>query len=147
MKLKPLGDRLIVKAVDEEETTASGIVLPDTAKEKPQRGKVLPEGPLRGVGVRRSPWRLVGLACGMEASGTRVPVTMPALPERLVLLVSGKQGIAPTGAEIGGQGRMADGKLREGHQVLLSYQRERARHKIGMAKHAILLDGLRGQGE
>ncbi len=44
MKLKPLGDRLIVKAIDEEETTASGIVLPDTAKEKPQRGKVLAVG-------------------------------------------------------------------------------------------------------
>ena len=41
MNLKPLGDRLIVKAIEEEETTASGIVLPDTAKEKPQRGKVL----------------------------------------------------------------------------------------------------------
>ena len=45
MKLKPLGDRLIVKAVEEEETTASGIVLPDTAKEKPQRGRVLAVGP------------------------------------------------------------------------------------------------------
>ena len=45
MKLKPLGDRLIVKAVEEDETTASGIVLPDTAKEKPQRGKVLAVGP------------------------------------------------------------------------------------------------------
>ena len=44
MNLKPLGDRLIVKAVEEEETTASGIVLPDTAKEKPQRGKVLAVG-------------------------------------------------------------------------------------------------------
>ena len=44
MKLKPLGDRLIVKPVEEEETTASGIVLPDTAKEKPQRGKVLAAG-------------------------------------------------------------------------------------------------------
>jgi chaperonin GroES len=44
MKLKPLEDRLIVKAIDEEETTASGIVLPDTAKEKPQRGKVLAVG-------------------------------------------------------------------------------------------------------
>src|SRR5436305_15291875 len=44
MKLKPLGDRQIVKAVEEEETTASGIVLPDTAKEKPQRGKVLAVG-------------------------------------------------------------------------------------------------------
>ncbi|MBA2430474.1 MAG: co-chaperone GroES [Thermoleophilaceae bacterium] len=44
MNLKPLGDRLIVKVVEEEETTASGIVLPDTAKEKPQRGKVLAVG-------------------------------------------------------------------------------------------------------
>jgi chaperonin GroES len=44
MNLKPLGDRLIVQAVEEEETTASGIVLPDTAKEKPQKGKVLAVG-------------------------------------------------------------------------------------------------------
>jgi chaperonin GroES len=44
MKLKPLGDRLIVKPVEEEETTASGIVLPDTAKEKPQKGKVIAVG-------------------------------------------------------------------------------------------------------
>ncbi len=44
MKLKPLGDRLIVRALDEEETTASGIVLPDTAKEKPQKGEVLAVG-------------------------------------------------------------------------------------------------------
>ena len=44
MNLKPLGDRLIVKPVDEEETTASGIVLPDTAKEKPQKGKVVAVG-------------------------------------------------------------------------------------------------------
>jgi chaperonin GroES len=44
MKLKPLGDRLIVQAIEEEEATASGIVLPDTAKEKPQKGKVLTVG-------------------------------------------------------------------------------------------------------
>jgi chaperonin GroES len=44
MKLKPLGDRLIVQAIEAEETTASGIVLPDTAKEKPQKGKVLAVG-------------------------------------------------------------------------------------------------------
>src|SRR5436305_12627938 len=44
MKLKPLGDRLIVRAIEEEETTASGIVLPDTAKEKPQKGKVIAVG-------------------------------------------------------------------------------------------------------
>jgi chaperonin GroES len=44
MKLKPLGDRVIVQSIEEDETTASGIVLPDTAKEKPQRGKVLAAG-------------------------------------------------------------------------------------------------------
>ena len=44
MNLKPLGDRLIVQAIEEEETTVSGIVLPDTAKEKPQKGKVLAVG-------------------------------------------------------------------------------------------------------
>ena len=47
MKLKPLQDRLIVQAVEEEETTASGIVLPDTAKEKPIQGEVLAVGPGR----------------------------------------------------------------------------------------------------
>src|SRR5690349_3843565 len=44
MKLKPLGDRLIVKAVEEDEVTSSGIVLPDTAKEKPQKGEVVAVG-------------------------------------------------------------------------------------------------------
>ena len=45
MNLQPLGDRLIVEVLEEEETTVSGIVLPDTAKEKPQRGRVLAVGP------------------------------------------------------------------------------------------------------
>ena len=45
MDLQPLGDRLIVEVLDEEDVTASGIVLPDTAKEKPQRGRVLAVGP------------------------------------------------------------------------------------------------------
>jgi chaperonin GroES len=45
MNLQPLGDRLMVEVLEEEETTGSGIVLPDTAKEKPQRGRVLAVGP------------------------------------------------------------------------------------------------------
>jgi chaperonin GroES len=45
MKLQPLGDRLVVEVLDEEDVTTSGIVLPDTAKEKPQRGRVLAVGP------------------------------------------------------------------------------------------------------
>ena len=47
IKLKPLGDRLVVEAIEQEETTASGIILPETAKEKPQEGKVLAAGPGR----------------------------------------------------------------------------------------------------
>ncbi|MCF6411493.1 co-chaperone GroES [Pseudalkalibacillus salsuginis] len=42
--LKPLGDRIIVELLESEETTASGIVLPDSAKEKPQEGKVVAVG-------------------------------------------------------------------------------------------------------
>jgi chaperonin GroES len=45
MALKPLGDRLIVKPTEAEEKTAGGIVLPDTAKEKPQQGEVIAVGP------------------------------------------------------------------------------------------------------
>ena len=45
MDVQPLGDRLIVEPLEEEEMTTSGIVLPDTAKEKPQRGRVLAVGP------------------------------------------------------------------------------------------------------
>ena len=45
MNLKPLGDRLIIEPTEQEEMTASGIVLPETAKEKPMQGKVLAVGP------------------------------------------------------------------------------------------------------
>lgn len=44
MALKPLGDRVVVKLVEEEQKTAGGIVLPDTAKEKPQKGEVIAVG-------------------------------------------------------------------------------------------------------
>lgn len=44
-KLIPLADRVVVKAVDREEVTKSGLVLPETAKEKPQEGKVIAVGP------------------------------------------------------------------------------------------------------
>jgi chaperonin GroES len=45
MKIKPLHDRIIVKAAEKEQKTAGGIILPDTAQEKPQRGEVLAVGP------------------------------------------------------------------------------------------------------
>ncbi len=45
LSVKPLGDRVVIEPIEQEEKTASGIVLPDTAKEKPQQGKVLAVGP------------------------------------------------------------------------------------------------------
>jgi chaperonin GroES len=45
LKLKPLGNRVVVEPTEQEEVTAGGIVLPETAKEKPQKGKVLSAGP------------------------------------------------------------------------------------------------------
>jgi len=57
MDLQPLGDRLIVEVLEDEETTVSGIVLPDTAKEKPQRGRVLAVGP----GARNDKGELIAM--------------------------------------------------------------------------------------
>lgn len=45
MKLKPLGNRVVIEPLEQEELTAGGIVLPETAKEKPQKGKVISVGP------------------------------------------------------------------------------------------------------
>ncbi|OGO40471.1 MAG: co-chaperone GroES [Chloroflexi bacterium RBG_16_57_8] len=57
IKLEPLADRLVVKAIQKDEVTKSGLVLPDTAKEKPQEGEVLAVGPGR-----------------VADDGTRIPV-------------------------------------------------------------------------
>ena len=55
MKIKPLGDRIVIKRFEAQERTAGGIVLPDSAKDKPQKGTVLAVGPGRLVkdGTRR----------------------------------------------------------------------------------------------
>ena len=45
ISLKPLGDRVVVEPIEQDETTASGIILPETAKEKPQRGTIVAAGP------------------------------------------------------------------------------------------------------
>jgi chaperonin GroES len=55
MKLKPLGDRVIVLPKESEEVTKSGIVIPDTAKEKPQEGEVVAVGPGRIEEGKRIP--------------------------------------------------------------------------------------------
>ena len=57
MNLKPLGDRLVVKPSEQEEQTASGIFLPETAKEKPQQGTVVAVGP----GMRKDDGERVAL--------------------------------------------------------------------------------------
>jgi chaperonin GroES len=76
LNLKPLGDRVIVQGSDAEEVTASGIVLPDTAKEKPQRGTVLAVGEGRWDEGKRIP---LDVAVGDEViyskyGGTEVSV-------------------------------------------------------------------------
>jgi chaperonin GroES len=62
MKLKPIGDRLIIQRLESQEKTAGGILLPDSAKKKPQRGKVLAVGPgkLKKDGSRAVPQVKVG---------------------------------------------------------------------------------------
>jgi chaperonin GroES len=77
MKLRPLGDRLIVRALDDEESTASGVVLPDTARDKPQKGIVVSvgDGTLDPTGRRVPP----DVAAGDEVlyskySGTEIKV-------------------------------------------------------------------------
>ena len=73
MNLQPLGDRLIVEVLEEEQTTVSGIVLPDTAKEKPQRGRVVAVGP----GSRNDAGERVPLDV---AAGTRSSFPSTAAP-------------------------------------------------------------------
>jgi chaperonin GroES len=57
INLKPLGDRVVVEPVEQEEMTASGLVLPETAKEKPQKGVVMAAGP----GARDEDGKRIGL--------------------------------------------------------------------------------------
>ena len=57
MKFRPLHDRILVKRIDAEGTTAGGIIIPDTAKEKPQQGEVIAVGP----GARNEAGQLVAL--------------------------------------------------------------------------------------
>ena len=76
MNLQPLGDRVVVQAIEAEQVTASGIVLPDTATEKPQRGKVLAVGEGRYEDGQRVP---VSVAAGDEViyskyGGTEIKV-------------------------------------------------------------------------
>ncbi|MDP6225155.1 MAG: co-chaperone GroES [Anaerolineales bacterium] len=74
LNFKPLGERLIVEPIEQEETTAGGIVLPETAKEKPQKGKVLAVGP----GAR-------------DESGSRIQMDVAAKDEVLFAKYAGTE--------------------------------------------------------
>ena len=76
MSLKPLWDRVVVKALDAQEKTKSGIIVPDTAKEKPQEGRViavgtgrlLDDGTVKSLDVRNGDRVLYGKYAGTEVS-------------------------------------------------------------------------------
>ena len=76
MGLKPLGDRIVVKPMEAQERTKSGLVVPDTAKEKPQEGKVIAVGPgklldngsVKAVEIKSGDRILYGKYSGMEVS-------------------------------------------------------------------------------
>ena len=74
MSIKPLADRILIKAFDEEEAIQGGIIIPDTAKEKPQKGEVISVGPgkyddagkLLPMSVKKGQRVLVGKYAGTE---------------------------------------------------------------------------------
>ena len=76
MALKPLGDRIVVKTLDAQEKTKSGLVVPDTAKEKPQEGKViavgtgrlLDDGAVKALEIKNGDRVLYGKYSGTEVS-------------------------------------------------------------------------------
>lgn len=86
MKLRPLEDRVVVKPIEAEEKTKSGIVLPDTAKEKPQQGEVIAVGPGRYEDGNRVPMEVkVGdIVIYSKYGGTEVKIE----GEEFVILTS-----------------------------------------------------------
>ena len=76
MKIHPLQDRIIVQRIDEEETSAGGIIIPDTAKEKPQeakvvavgKGKIRDDGKLQKLDVKKGDRVLFGKFAGTEVT-------------------------------------------------------------------------------
>lgn len=68
MKLKPVGNRVLVKPVEQEQRTASGIVLPETAKEKPQTAKVMAIGDSEDGGIREGDLVVFAKYSGTEIS-------------------------------------------------------------------------------
>ncbi len=90
MSIKPLSDRILVKAFDEEEVKKGGIIIPDTAKEKPQKGEVIAVGPGRltdagdrlPLEVKKGDTVLYGKYSGSEVTIDRREVHHPARERR-----------------------------------------------------------------
>jgi chaperonin GroES len=95
MKLKPIGDRIIVRRQESQEKTTGGIILPDSAKNKPQRGKVLAVGPgkvlkdgsRRGLQVKEGDLVLFTTWAGDEFKDTRNKDEVLVMREEDVLAV------------------------------------------------------------
>jgi chaperonin GroES len=105
MKFRPLHDRVVVRRLEEEERTKGGIIIPDTAKEKPQQGEVVAVGP----GARNEEGKLVTLDVKEgdrvlfgKWSGTEVKIDGEDL---LIMKESDILGVIETGAAEGGKGK------------------------------------------
>jgi len=91
MNLRPLGDRVVVKALPREEVTRSGIVLPDTAKEKPQEGEVVAVGPGKMDDGERQP---MDVKVGDKVLYAKYAGTEFKLEEQELLILSEKDILA-----------------------------------------------------
>ena len=91
IKLHPLGDRVVVEPVEHEEMTPSGIILPETAKEKPQKGKILSAGPGRMEEGKRIP---MDVAAGDIVIFARYAGTEFKLDDKKLLILSEKDILA-----------------------------------------------------
>ena len=107
MKFRPLHDRVVVKRIDAEEKTAGGIIIPDTAKEKPSQGEIIAVGP----GGRDESGKLVPIDLKVgdtvlfgKWSGTEVKIDGQDL---LIMKESDVMGVIE-----GGSGRQEEGRLR-----------------------------------
>jgi len=98
MNLKPLDDRIVVRPTEAEETTVSGIVIPDTAKEKPQQGAVLAVGP--GRRSEQTGERIpLDVAVGDTVVYSKYGGTEITVEGEDLLILSGRDVLAVTGAK------------------------------------------------
>ncbi len=91
-KLRPLGDRVVIEPTPREEMTKSGIVLPDTAKEKPQEGKILAAGP--GKILEDGSREAMDVAVGDKVLYAKYAGTEFKIDEKELLIVSQKDILA-----------------------------------------------------